>query len=553
MIVLACENISKSFGINRVLDHLSFTANKGTCTGIVGANGTGKTTLFEIITGEIPYDSGNIHKAKDISMGYLPQNSSIDSDKTIWEELLDVYEPLLVLEKNIRSLENDISKYKDTSSLDYQDLASRYAKVLDEFEKGNGYGYESQMRGVLVGLGFSSDEFNQPIWQLSGGQKTRVGLAKLLLTRPEILLLDEPTNHLDLSAVQWLEAFLKNYQGTILIISHDRYFLDSLCDRILEIENHKCISFSGNYSEYRRKKTQQRAKENKEYALQQKEIARQEAIIKRYRQFNRERSVKAAESRQKMLDKMTTKDRPVDNEDIRLSFKAGKHCGRDVLDIAGLSMGFDNNLLFDDVSFHMKKGDRVGIIGANGSGKTTMFKLLLGSLKPISGAIKYGTGIDIGYYDQEQDSLNMDNSLIDELSYAFPDLTVTQIRNTLALFLFRDDDVFKKIYTLSGGERGRLMLAKLMLAQNNFLLLDEPTNHLDMASNEVLENALKDYDGSMLVITHDRYFLNKIANCILVLEDKKIKEYQGNYDDYIEKEKLLNLLNSGGADRPELV
>ena len=550
MIILSCEKISKSFGVDVILDELTFSVAKGARMGIVGANGAGKTTLFKLITGTMPFDSGNIYKAKDLSIGYLEQNESVDSAKTVWEELLTVYSSTLEMEKKIRSLEHDISLHTNTDDPAYIELTDEYTALMDAFVERDGYIYESLMRGVLIGLGFTNLEFDQPIWQLSGGQKTRVALSKLLLRKPDLLLLDEPTNHLDLDAAQWLEGFLKDYSGTIVTISHDRYFLDRLSNCILDIENHKCMLFQGNYTDYYMKKQQLIESQEKDFLLQQKEVERQEAIIRRYRSFNREKSIKAAESRQKALDKIVLVDKPVFIEDIRMSFNAKKHTGNDVLKVNELSMSFEENSLFENISFSLEKGDRVGIIGANGTGKTTLFNLLLERMQAISGEIKYGTGVDIGYYDQEQSSLTPENTAIDELWISFPQLTQTQIRNTLALFLFRGDDVYKNINKLSGGERGRVMLAKLMLAENNFLLLDEPTNHLDMASKEILEASLENYSGTILVISHDRYFLNKIANRILLLEDKRITEYLGNYDDYIERKNNQTLLNILNAEVP---
>ena len=550
MIILSCEKISKSFGVDVILDELTFSVAKGARMGIVGANGAGKTTLFKLITGTMPFDSGNIYKAKNLSIGYLEQNESVDSAKTVWEELLTVYSSTLEMEKKIRSLEHDISLHTNTDDPAYIELTDEYTALMDAFVERDGYIYESLMRGVLIGLGFTNLEFDQPIWQLSGGQKTRVALSKLLLRKPDLLLLDEPTNHLDLDAAQWLEGFLKDYSGTIVTISHDRYFLDRLSNCILDIENHKCMLFQGNYTDYYMKKQQLIESQEKDFLLQQKEVERQEAIIRRYRSFNREKSIKAAESRQKALDKIVLVDKPVFIEDIRMSFDAKRHSGNDVLKVNELSMSFEENSLFENISFSLEKGDRVGIIGANGTGKTTLFNLLLERMQAISGEIKYGTGVDIGYYDQEQSSLTPENTAIDELWNSFPQLTQTQIRNTLALFLFRGDDVYKNINKLSGGERGRVMLAKLMLAENNFLLLDEPTNHLDMASKEILEASLEDYSGTILVISHDRYFLNKIVNRILLLEDKRITEYLGNYDDYIERKNNQTLLNILNAEVP---
>ena len=550
MILLSCDKITKSFGISTILEQVTFTVKSGNRIGVVGTNGAGKTTLFKIITGVLPYDEGSIYKAKDLSIGYLEQNQGVDSSNTVWDELLTTYEPVLEMEKRLRSLEKQISAYTDTQNPDYIKLAEEYSGLIEKFEENDGYSYESHMRGVLLGLGFDNEEFNQPIWQLSGGQKTKVALAKLLLEKPDLLLLDEPTNHLDLEAVQWLEGFLTEYHGTLLIISHDRYFLDSLCDHILEIENRKGALYQGNYSQYRRKKQLQFKTQLKEYELQQKEIRRQEEIIQRFRSFNREKSIKAANSRQKALDKMQRLEKPVNTDDIRMSFYVNRHSGNDVLQVKDLKMTFDNKDLFANISFYLKKGDRVGIIGPNGVGKTTLFRIILKELQPSGGTINYGTGVDIGYYDQEQSSLSPNKSILNEVWDAFPNLTETQIRNTLALFLFRGDDVYKPIHQLSGGERGRVMLSKLMLAGNNLLILDEPTNHLDMASKEVLEDSLMDYPGTMLIISHDRYFLNKIANRILEFNQNGITEYLGNYNDYLDKKRNQKLFASLEKDEP---
>lgn len=550
MILLSCDKITKSFGINTILNEISFSVNEGNKMGIVGPNGAGKTTLFKLITGELLCDSGSIYQSKELSIGYLEQNESVDSSNSIWEELLLVYAPVLEMEKHIRYLETRISQHTDMNNPEYLELAEEYSTLLDQFAEKDGYIYESHMRGILTGLGFKSEEFYQPIWQLSGGQKTRVALAKLLLRKPDLLLLDEPTNHLDLDAVQWLESFLRDYSGTILMISHDRYFLDSLCNSILEIENKSAALYQGNYTLYLRRKQEKRENLQKEYILQQKEIQRQEEIIQRYRSFNREKSIRAAESRQRALDKLERVEKPTYQEDVRMSFQVKKHSGNDVLMVEDLGMTFDGRKLFENVTFSMKKGDRVGIIGPNGVGKTTLFRILLGQLPPTTGSFSFGTGVDIGYYDQEQSSLSPDRSALEELWSTFPSLTETQIRNTLALFLLRGDDVYKSIHQLSGGERGRIMLSKLMLAENNFMLMDEPTNHLDMATKEVLEDSLKDYTGSLLLISHDRYFLNKIVNRILVLEESGITEYLGNYDDYQEKKRNQELMEALEAEGP---
>ena len=550
MILLSCDKITKSFGITTILDEISFSLNEGSRIGIVGANGAGKTTLFKLITGELPYDSGSLYLSKDLTIGYLEQNEAVNSSHTIWEELLLVYTPILEMEQRIRFLEGQISLHSNTKDSEYLKLTGEYGHLLELFAEKDGYSYESHMRGILIGLGFAPGEFHQPVWQLSGGQKTRVALAKHLLTKPDLLLLDEPTNHLDLDAIQWLEGFLRDYPGTILIISHDRYFLDSLCNGILEIENQKADSYRGNYTEYQRRKHENREIQLKEYNLQQKEIRRQEEIIKRYRSFNREKSIRAAESRQKALDKVDRVEKPVHLEDVRMSFHAKKHSGNDVLRVEDLEMSFGDKNLFHHVTFSLEKGDRVGIIGPNGVGKTTLFRILLGKQQPTGGGIHFGTGLDIGYYDQEQSSLSPQQSALDELWQAFPALTETQIRNTLALFLFRGDDVYKSIQQLSGGERGRVMLSKLMLAGDNLMLLDEPTNHLDMPSKEVLEDSMKDYTGTLLMISHDRYFLNKIVNRILVFEENGMTEYLGNYDDYIEKKNTNQLMLELEAEAP---
>lgn len=550
MILLSCDKISKSFGINVILDQISFSVKAGSRMGIVGPNGAGKTTLFKLVTGELPYDDGSLYLSKDLTIGHLKQNEAVSSSNTVWEELLTVYAPVLEMEKRIRSLEQQISVHSDTQNPKYLELTEEYGTLLEQFGEKDGYIYQSHMRGVLSGLGFSTEEFHQPIWQLSGGQKTRVALARLLLEKPGLLLLDEPTNHLDLGAVQWLEGFLKDYSGTIFIISHDRFFLDSLCDCILEIENQKGSLYQGNYSEFHKRKHQNREIQQKEYKQQQKEIQRQEEIIQRYRSFNREKSIKAAESRQKALDKMERIDKPTDTQDVRMSFHVNKHSGNDILRVEDLKMSFDSRSLFENVSFSLEKGDRVGMIGPNGVGKTTLFRILLNELQPSAGDIHYGTGVDMGYYDQEQSSLTPEKSVIDELWDTFPLLSETKIRSTLALFLFRGDDVYKPIHQLSGGERGRVMLSKLMLAGNNFLLLDEPTNHLDMPSKEILEESLTDYPGTMLIISHDRYFLNKIADRILEFEEDGVTEYLGNYNDYLEKKKNQELLASLEAQEP---
>lgn len=543
MISIACERISKSFGSNTILNEVTFSINHGCCMGIVGANGAGKSTLFKIIMNYITPDSGNIYIANGMTLGYLPQNTVLESDKTIWDELLQVFSPVLEMEKKLRQMELDMANYDEMDEKQYQKLLSDYSNLQAEFEKSNGYGYESSIKGVLAGLGFKPEEYNQPIKQLSGGQKTRVALGKILLEKPDILLLDEPTNHLDLEATQWLEGYLSDYQGTILMISHDRYFLDKLCDYILEIENTRARLFTGNYSEYKRRKEELIKQNQKKYEIQQKEIARQQEIIQRYRSYNREKSIRAAKSREKALSKIERLEKVYTPENIRPSFEIKRQSGREVLNVENVSKSFDGKLLFDNISFSIRRGDRVAIIGPNGCGKSTLLKIILENIEPSSGKIEKGTGVDIGYYDQELTSLHKENTVIDEIWNDFPNLTELEIRNVLAAFLFKGDDVFKTIGSLSGGEKGRVMFVKLMLAKNNFLLLDEPTNHLDMASREQLEDALLEYPGTILVVSHDRYFLNKIVDRILVMQPHGMEEYLGNYDDYIEKKKSLAALN----------
>lgn len=543
MISIACERISKSFGSNTILNEVTFSINHGCCMGIVGANGAGKSTLFKIIMNYITPDSGNIYIANGMTLGYLPQNTVLESDKTIWDELLQVFSPILEMEKKLRQMELDMANYDEMDEKQYQKLLSDYSNLQAEFEKSNGYGYESSIKGVLAGLGFKPEEYNQPIKQLSGGQKTRVALGKILLEKPDILLLDEPTNHLDLEATQWLEGYLSDYQGTILMISHDRYFLDKLCDYILEIENTRARLFTGNYSEYKRRKEELIKQNQKKYEIQQKEIARQQEIIQRYRSYNREKSIRAAKSREKALSKIERLEKVYTPENIRPSFEIKRQSGREVLNVENVSKSFDGKLLFDNISFSIRRGDRVAIIGPNGCGKSTLLKIILENIEPSSGKIEKGTGVDIGYYDQELTSLHKENTVIDEIWNDFPNLTELEIRNVLAAFLFKGDDVFKTIGSLSDGEKGRVMFVKLMLAKNNFLLLDEPTNHLDMASREQLEDALLEYPGTILVVSHDRYFLNKIVDRILVMQPHGMEEYLGNYDDYIEKKKSLAALN----------
>ena len=542
MIVLACDRITKSFGVDIILNQITFSVNEGSRLGVVGGNGAGKTTLFNIIAGEMSPDSGEIYKLRDTTMAYLPQNTVLMSEKTIWDELMEVFRPLLDMEETLRQMEAKMADYISMDEGEYTRLLNEYSRLQETFDRQGGYSYESFIRGVLVGLGFSPEEFDSPIDHLSGGQKTRVALTKVLLEKPSLLLLDEPTNHLDLDAMQWLEEYLQSYPGTIMVISHDRYFLDALCDHILEVENKTARLYSGNYSSYVDQKAQWIAQREREYKAQQREIARQEEIIERYRSFNREKSIRAAESRQKRLDKMERVEKVYHGYQISFSFDIDRQSGRDVLAVDSLSKAFGDNRLFEDISFNIRLGDRVALIGPNGCGKSTLFKIILGKIPPSSGTVKTGTGVEIGYYDQELQSLDPNNTVLEELWRDFPQMRETEIRNALAARLFRGDSVYKSVGSLSGGEKGHLLLTKLVLANNNFLLLDEPTNHLDMPSREELERTLLEFPGTILMISHDRYFLNKLANRVIAMESGGITEYLGNYDDYVNKKRELQAL-----------
>lgn len=531
--ILALNNVSKSFGTDVILENISFHIEEKEKTGIVGVNGAGKSTLFKIITGELSSDSGEVIMPKSATLGYFSQSLEIDSNKTIYEELLTVFEPLMLMEQQLRDME---SKMSDLKGEDLDRLMSNYSDLSHKMEEMDGYSYQSRLRGVIKGLGFSDDESIQTINELSGGQKTRVALGKILLQSPNILLLDEPTNHLDIDSIRWLEDFLKSYNGAVVIISHDRYFLDRVIGKVIEIENRKAKEYFGNYSYYTEKKIIDREIAYHQYINQQKEIKHQEEVIKKLREFNREKSIKRAESREKMLEKMERIEAPENLPDkMRLSIKPLKESGNDVLSIDALSMSFDNTPLFGNISFEIKKGEKTALIGPNGIGKTTLFRIILSKLAPKSGSVKLGSNVVIGYYDQEQSDLNLNKTIFDEISDTYPDLTVTQIRNVLAAFVFTGDDVFKTIDTLSGGEKGRVALAKIMLSKANFLILDEPTNHLDINSKEILEQALKSYEGTVLYISHDRYFINSTATKIIELTKDKAVTYLGNYDYYMEK------------------
>lgn len=538
--ILSCNNISKSFDGKVILDNCSFHTEDREKVAIVGVNGAGKSTLFKIITGELQPDDGIVTVSKNKTLAYLSQHPDIAGEHTIYEEMLDVKKDIIEAEKNIRSLEE---KMKNTEGDELNQLLENYSKLTHNFELNDGYAYKSEIIGVLKGLGFLEEDFDRKIKSLSGGQKTRVFLSKILLSKPDLILLDEPTNHLDLNSIAWLEGFLSNYKGAVVIISHDRYFLDKTVTKVIEIENTKCTTYNGNYSNYALKKAALREAELKRYLNQQQEIRHQKEVIEKLKSFNREKSVKRAESREKQLSKIDVIEKPkyVDDE-MHLKLTPRITSGNDVLSVENLSKSFDGNHLFSDINFQIKRGEKVGIIGNNGTGKTTILKIINGIIDADFGTTKLGTKVEIGYYDQEHHVLTMENTLFEEISDAYPDMTNTEIRNVLAAFLFTGDDVFKQIKDLSGGERGRISLAKLMLSNANFLILDEPTNHLDIISKEILENAINSYEGTILYVSHDRYFINKTANRIIELTNNKIVNYIGNYDYYLEKKDELTAI-----------
>ena len=535
--ILSCSNIDKTFVDNHVIKSASFHIEDNEKAAIVGINGAGKTTLLKIITGSLPADAGLVTFAKDKSFGYLAQHQAVDSENTIFDELLSVKQEVLELEASIRQMEQDM---KHVSGEKLELLLQKYARLTHRFEDINGYAYKSEITGILKGLGFEEETFSKKVETLSGGQKTRVALGKLLLKKPDLIMLDEPTNHLDLNAIAWLETYLLNYKGAVMIVSHDRYFLDRIATKIIEIDNGVVSSFHGNYSAYAEQKEHLRTEQMNAYLNQQREIKHQEEVIDKLKQFNREKSIRRAESREKMLDKIERLEKPVEvRADMNLKLTPHKTSGNDVMQIEGLAKSFGSTHLFDNVSFEIKRGEHVAIIGDNGTGKTTLLKIINELLPPDKGYIKLGTNVEIGYYDQEQQVLHMDKTLFEEISDTYPYLTNTEIRNTLAAFLFTGEDVFKKISALSGGERGRVSLAKLMLSEANFLILDEPTNHLDITSKEILETALNAYEGTILYVSHDRYFINKTASRILELTHHKFINYIGNYDYYLEKKDIL--------------
>lgn len=535
--ILACHGISKAFEEKIIVDNGSFHIEDHEKAALVGPNGAGKSTILKMIVGELPTDSGNVILTRGKTLGYLAQHQNMNSSNSIYDEVKSAKAHLIAMEEQLRSIELEM---KDLSGSELNSRMETYHRLTAAFERENGYAYESEITGVLKGLGFQEEEFSRPVSTLSGGQKTRVSLGKLLLSKPDILLLDEPTNHLDLNSITWLETYLLNYTGAVLIVSHDRYFLNRIVTKVIEIEAGQVMTYLGNYSDFSYKKKQLREAQLKEYLNQQQEIKHQEAVIEKLRSFNREKSIKRAESREKMLNKIERIEKPQEiNTDIHLTLTPSVVSGNDVLSIEHLSKAFPPQQLFSDVSFEIKRGEHVAIIGDNGTGKTTLLKILNGLVDADHGSFTLGTNVHIGYYDQEHHVLHMEKTIFDEISDDYPSLTNTEIRNMLAAFLFTGDDVFKLIGDLSGGERGRVSLAKLMLSEANFLILDEPTNHLDIVSKEILEHALNDYTGTLLYVSHDRYFINQTATRILDLVNQKFVNYIGNYDYYLEKKEEL--------------
>lgn len=531
--ILSVNHIHKSFLEVPVLQDVSFHIEAYDKAAIVGINGAGKTTLLRIIMGELSPDEGIVTVSRDTTIGYLSQHQAVSSENTIYDELLSVRQNIVDLERRMRSVELQM---KNASEPELSGLMEHYANLTHAFESANGYAYRSELTGVLKGLGFEENEFSKSVDTLSGGQKTRVALGKLLLQKPDLIILDEPTNHLDMSSITWLETYLLNYKGAVILVSHDRYFLDRITGKIIELDNTKAAVFTGNYSAYAAKKEMLRIAQYNAYMNQQREIRHQEAVIEKLRSFNREKSIKRAESREKMLDKIDVLEKPTEvRSDMKLHLEPRVLSGNDVLHVENIAKSFGSLTLFKQLSFDIRRGEHVAIIGDNGTGKTTILKMINELLFPDSGLIRLGTNVEIGYYDQEHHVLHPEKTLFEEISDDYPYLNNTEIRNTLAAFLFTGDDVFKKIESLSGGERGRLSLAKLMLSESNFLILDEPTNHLDIMSKEILEDAVNSYTGTVLYVSHDRYFINRTASRILDLDQQTLTEYHGNYEYYLEK------------------
>ena len=534
MIVLSAQSVAKSFGVNAVLKDVSLTLQQGERMGLVGVNGCGKSTLMRIIAGLDAPDSGDISIARGARIGYLAQQGMVTSGLSVWKELEQVYEPVFAMEKRLRALEEEMASAHEDEQR-FNRLSSEYDRLLAAFEEADGYAWKSLVSGVLNGMGFSPAQYDQRADSLSGGEQTRLCLARLLLQKPDLLLLDEPTNHLDMETLQWLENYLAGYRGSVLVISHDRYFLDHVCTCMVEILMGASEQYSGNYTRYMAQRQERFETRMRAYELQQKEIERQQAIIARYRMYNREKSIRAAESREKALERMEKLEKPVDERAIRFRFEARRRTGEDVLYLNELSKGFGDKRLFSGLNLHVRAGDRIALIGPNGVGKSTLIKLIVGDEQPDTGDIRFGANVDVGYYDQHQASLDPRKTVLDEVWDRFPRMEQSDVRGALGLFLFTGDDVFQPIHTLSGGEKGRVALTALMLRKDNLLLLDEPTNHLDMDSREVLEDALSGFGGTIITVSHDRYFINRVADRVIEMRPDGVTEYIGNYDDYLER------------------
>ena len=535
MIVMQTNQLTKSFGVNEVLKGINLTVQDRHRVGLVGSNGSGKSTLLKILAGKDHYDGGTLSMTRGLRIGYHTQLDDLTSPLTVWQEMETCFEDTFRMEEKLREMEARMGETHESDPEGFARLSEEYTRLTDRFEEEDGYAWRSRLQGVLTGLGFTSAQYEQTVASLSGGERTRLKLGKLLLAKTDLLLLDEPTNHLDLNSMQWLEDYLRAYKGAVVVVSHDRYFLDAVCNSIAELSFGRIEQYEGNYTRYLKLREEVMVRRMKEYTLQQKEIAREEAIIAQFRAYNTEAAHIKAKSREKRLNMIERVDKPVEEHNVYFRFHAGRGTGNDVLMCEDLSKSFGARQLFHDLNLHIRAGERIALLGANGVGKTTLLKILTGRERPDTGEVRFGSGVEVGYYDQQQEGLSPDKTVLDEVWDDFPRMEQTPIRNALAGFLFTGDDVLAPVSTLSGGERGRVLLTKLMLRQDNFLILDEPTNHLDMDSREMLETALLGFEGTILTVSHDRYFINRIADRVLVMEPDGVTEYLGNYDDYLEK------------------